>query len=105
MKPEVGTHLKPKAIVFDYLRKCPEISVRAHACQLAVPAGFVRNIEAVVRGRLPTWKKIAEMGVHHFRQRDEQGPRCRGQSCMVCLSRVDGAGSAVSKGRVEGGEV
>ena len=31
-----------------------------HACQLMIPAGLVKkNIETVVKGRMPTWKEIA----------------------------------------------
>lgn len=30
-----------------------------HARQLTIPAGFVKNIEAVVKGRMPTWEEIA----------------------------------------------
>lgn len=66
--PEMEMHFKPKAVVFDYLKTesytkpqcvCMRVCVCAHARQLTIPAGFVKNIEAVVKGRVPTWKEIA----------------------------------------------
>lgn len=53
-------HLKPKALVFGYLRaeSLPRLCVCIHARKGS--SWTVRNNnEAVVKGRMPTWKKIA----------------------------------------------
>ena len=40
-------------------RKFHKTSVCVQACHLMTPVGFVRNMETVVKGRMPTWKKTA----------------------------------------------
>lgn len=59
MGPEIEMHLKPKAAVFDYWRtESFTKPLCVHVCQLKT-SWIVRNIEAVVKGRMPTWKKVA----------------------------------------------
>ena len=40
-------------------RKFHKTSVCVQACHLMTPVGFVRNMETVVKGRMPAWEKPA----------------------------------------------